>query len=340
MKYRRRRNISHYLPFQNSGIEKKKPTFIERLFSNEAMLLVLLPVLYFLSNYAYILGYFAEFHIPVKLANFDVNGSGIKTDDFILEAGYISLYFIATYIPLILILPKKLRPQISKFALPVFLSILFLIFNFKEVLFIYKEGIYFVNDGLFRINVTLVGCYLIMLILFNPNFFGKVNLVTIIFGSQVLDDYKKLYEKFFDNNVFRAIGIFFIIYLYFFEMGHIDAHNQTQFYIADTTPECVVLYMGKESAICNTFDREFRKYFNDFRVIYYSTEPEINFRLIDFGPIQLDPSSIYLSGDEMNLPSLLQKATQLQTENNTPTVTGTPLPTVTPKTTTTRTATP
>lgn len=308
--------------------ENSPKSFLEKFFTSDGAIIFLIPVIVYIWVYAYQIGYLAEFGIPIKFADFTINELLENADFTFITVGIIALIYLA----LKLLCGYIFRLNNSKVScntgLPIFIDLTFLYFIYYFYITGWKSEFSIINDRLFRFDIITVLIFLFILILGNPVFYKS--------GSFSLH-YQNFYNRYFGSNIFKFVNIFIVIYLFFFEYGHYDAHVKEKFYFANTTPECVVLYMRSDSAICAYFDREFNFVFNDFRILYFENEPNLHFQLEAIGRIDEDPLAVYdyasypymtstpTPGVKVT-PNILLPMIPTNTINRFPLITKTPIP--------------
>jgi hypothetical protein len=217
---------------ENDQPENK--SFVDKLFSSDSVLIALAPLFAYLISYGYQIGYLLEFHIPLRLANFGLPELLDNFDEAIVRFVVILILFLFIYWIIALRTGKK---QINISLLPAFLSIIYVIFILGCVYYWYKNLFKAYTDKVFYTDLIIGLLFVLIFIVVNPFFNRKI---------RKNEEAQKIYANIFINKTFIVFSIFVMFYLTFFELGHIAAHSQERFYVANTNPECVVVYLRSD----------------------------------------------------------------------------------------------
>lgn len=263
------------------------------LFRSEGLLIFIAPILAYIVFYYYFKGYFYYFNIPENLLSLEtIQIIGLIAILLPNLFNFSRLFFIS-FEALSEVKSKSIGEKIFFAFMFVFLlagSVL--IFFFDWILF----GIYF--------GILLI----IIIILYIRVRFLKKQLTNKI--KQFSDDPKitaklegnaKLALK---NNVgdsaniksswMSSVGsnaiVIFIFYVVLtaciYSYGTLKASKEISFQVAHINPECVILYMTSERAICYSFDRTTKIINNSFKIIPLGNDPNLEFTTEKIGPLK------------------------------------------------------
>jgi len=285
---------------------------------SDAIFLALIPLIGYSLLFSYQWGYFNVFDIPFQFIELSIE------QVFVVTAGLITLFFVVIYLLMTLTtfmnpqkLPIEIRRKIQR-NLPVSIFLIvcaFVFFRFDKfrLLFFIALLIMFITD------------FIIPLILykFKKNYLLKLEKNDL--ERREADSYFVTLVDSFISTAGNDIARFTIYYLLTIVivslMGRGAALNKSEFYVANTDPETVVLYMTKDKVILADFDRDFRIIGDSFYVIEINKHPEIKFTYETVGPFNLpyDSTSTFL-----DLPTAMP--TFFSTQSYLPTTSITPTP--------------
>jgi hypothetical protein len=275
-------------------------SIMERFFNirlSDAILLALFPVCAYITVFFYYKGYFEYFGIPLPQINFNLVNILIIS----FSIGLI-LWLIFGVVNLVstFLIHKKSNPSIVRRAWMFFPVLAYVIGMF----FIYLE-----------ISLSLWLPSLIALVIF-----GFALFVLPVFGrkgkyvDRLADADKGIPEN---NNpwegnlldrLFNFLGrklLYVLLYIYIFlsivfQVGISNAITQKNYYVINSIPEMVILYMDNEDIICAPFDREIKKVSSEFKILRISENSDLTYQLEIIGPLRSKNYPILISTKEMS----------------------------------------
>lgn len=299
---------------EENSTPKRKPFFGITL--SDTLLLAVIPFIAYLFTFIYQAGYLQAFQIPsqfVSITIVDVFNIGGKILSVIfLALGLINLF--SSFLPKKI--PDSLAERIRGLLLLFILSYPFL--------FLFEWGTVS--------NIVLVALIVVISIMFLPplvsrkykgTYLQKMEKLTGETGKDSNPWEGNLLDRavdFIGHNAFVTImylllGIYVIYYA-----GIAAAQKQEIFYVANTSPESVVLFMNSEKIVSAPFDKTTKMIEPEFFVFNLSSAADLKLRLVNTGHLKLDTSSL----TPIPTPTLTPMPSQTPTATLLPIFTPTP----------------
>ena len=292
-------------------MDGKKEIFNKKIQLSDTLLLAICPLIGYSVLFAYRAGYLVYFNLPLQFIEFSIG------QIFIVTASLLGIFFLA--FPVINLFftifnLTKLPPQIVRnirrnFSITIFALI-------GAILFYRVKIIWWASLGFLLIG--LFADILVPLLLYktNKNYIEKLESVES--ERRAADGYvTTILDKYM--NVVGVDIARLTVYLFFgiamvFVLGQGAALNQSSFYIANTDPKTVVLYMTANKAILAEFDSDSKVIGNIFYIVELDKHPEISFSYKHIGPF-FSPS--YSGTYKLFLPTAIASVTPTPTSLNT-----------------------
>ena len=299
--------------------QPKRKSFLDISLS-DTLLLAVLPFLAYLFAFVYQAGYLKAFELPLQFVSitttdvFNIGGKVLGV--FAIILGSINVF--SSFLPKGR-LPYPLAKRFSQLV-PIFLFAI-------PALFFYKWG---TASYLFAFLLIFA-----IILMFFPALVTRKYKGPYLHRMEMIDkevtDINPTNSNPFDGSLFaRTVNLIgykvFIVIVYLllslyitYYAGKSTAQNQEVFYIANTSPDTVVLFMTNEKIISAPFDKTTRVIEPEFMVINIGDTADLKLRLSNIGRLSLDTSSM--------TPLLTPTSTPPPTQ----TLTVTPLPIATRK---------
>jgi hypothetical protein len=283
-------------------IDKSFVTILKNLLSSDAILLFLLPIIGYSIYYSYWKGFFSFFNIPQQFISYDTGQI----------LGLIFVYFPLLFVLYVIYLMSiKINPLNETIPILKIFEIIIII-----LLIAFSFALIFFNDFLLAGLIFLAGAFSICLLSLSLPIYrlflnlrhqyllykskSRLNKAPISIQmntSQVSEEKKKPKNSFtvFYNNVLNKLEVKLLMVIFFFLIfnnflsiiGSLDAINKKTFYVFQNTPECVVLYMSSDKAICAEFNRTTKEAINSFKIIPLGKDTSANISYEEIGPLRI-----------------------------------------------------
>lgn len=263
--------------------------FIKHITLSDTLLLAFVPFLAYLFTYVYQAGYLQAFSLPLQFASVtitDVFNIGSKIlGVFAIVFGLIN--FFSSFLLPRGKLPYSLRKRLSQ-LLPFFLMIF-------PALFLFDWGT--------TSTIALFFFLFAFFIMFFPPLVTRKYKGTYLQKMEMTDNEVKdsnpwegnLLDRtanFIGHNAFVAI-VYFLLSIYItYYAGVTAAQKQEIFYIANTSPETVVLFMTNDKMVTAPFDINTKMVTPEYLVINISDSQDLKLRLSKIGRLKLDTTSM------------------------------------------------
>ncbi len=261
-------------------------------FLNEAILLALIPFLANMLVFVYFVGYFSYFNLPYSLISIGINDIFNYSVLILIFIPIIILFFDGIlYFLNSIPIPRPIKSRIANTILVSLLPYLLYrtnsvnkIMNLIAVLLlIFCVGKSFVFPLL---NKKLKGKKYIQKLTLEDEETQK-RLLTETSGYKKKFPLISLVEKYFGKLSFGVMLLFFFVIIILFEIGWSKAENQVKYHVLNTNPETVVLFMRSDDLIITHFSRETKSIENNFRIINYGEDSNLEFTLENIGPLSV-----------------------------------------------------
>jgi len=250
--------------------------------TSEAIILALMTAISYIWVYSYEFGYYSYFGIPSNLITINVS------DILNFSVSFIFILSIFAQIILLILFESSSRTSFFsrfewRFALPIGLSVLF---------FILLPVIYYGIWNIFWPVLIFLGIFIIFLLIVEL-IIRKIKKPTGIYNS-VFDVFTYKLDsklgKWVNLNILNILAFvvtFFIVIAFLRAYGESRAMKETNFYIVNTKPECVMLYFKGEINVCSPFDRQNKVVDRSYKFIKLADSPDILIRYESVGPLRL-----------------------------------------------------
>lgn len=292
----RKRNI-----FKKDIKENKPKGFVSKLIFSDTVIIGLITLLAYLSVYGYGLGYCAYFKIPLDIIEFSFSKFIILVKDavfipFLLWPVMLSLY--GTY------LFSSEKRTISRAVLTILLCM-------SPSLYIFPIAIMYKPIVIIVFLILLVVYYvpLFYFWFWHSDMLSLKSKIEMIFADEKMG-------RFLSIGVIIAYGL--VVGFNLIGFGNLKAKISTVFLVANTTPECAVLYyINQDTIICSPFNRNSKELEPVFKFIKISESEDIEFRRESIGPLH-----------QKRTPTPTPRPTLTPKDTNTPvpTITASPTP--------------
>lgn len=303
-------------------IEDSNPPrkIFEKLSISDTIIIGLLTIATYCLIYFYRGGYFSYFKLPLQFISFNIIdilivGSAIIVLFVIFFGAIDTIFWLAS--------PKGKTPE------PVFRRL----YQLSPLLLLVLPFLLF-YDWSIESSLLLGFIIFVVLIMFLPPLLTKKYKGSYLEKMEAIDQQPS--SNVWDGSLFnRAINLIghrtFVVLIYFFlslnivyQAGRSSAMRQTEFYVVNTSPEAVVLYMNDDEAVCSYFNRVTGEVEPGFFVVDIKSGNEYIFTLDEIGP--LTRSSGTKPSAQTPTPTI--SPTMKPTLTPSPTRTETPFPTL------------
>jgi hypothetical protein len=301
---------------EGNSASKRKAFFGITL--SDTLLLAVIPFFAYLFTFIYQAGYLNAFELPpqfVSITIVDVFNIGGKILG-VLFLVFSSINFFSNFF-----LPKGNMPNSLNERIRGLLLLFLLTYPF---LFLFEWGT--------MSKIVLVVLFFVISIMFLPPLLSRKYKGTYLQKMEkIAGETKKdsnpwegnLYDRvvdFIGHNayvtiVYLLLGIYIIYYA-----GVAAAQKQEIFYVANTSPESVVLFMTSEKIISAPYDKATNMIEPEFFIINLSNNDDIKLQLINTGRLKIDKSSL----TPLPTPTLTPMSTQIPIRTPLPIFTQTP----------------
>lgn len=297
---------------ENSGL-KMKPFLNLKL--SDTLIVAIVPLFAYLFSFVYQAGYLKAFEIPPQFISITIvdvlNIGGKILGVLFIVFGSINLF--STFLPKSN-MPYSLSKRVNQ------LILLFLIGY--PVLFLFEWGVIS--------NIVLGILIVVISIMFLPPLISRKYKGTYLEKMEKIDGEKgqdsnpwkgNLLDRavdFIGRNIFIVI-VYLVLGLYIiYYAGMAAAQKQEVFYVANTSPESVVLFMTSEMIVSAPFDKVTKIIEPDFFVIQLSNADDLKLKLANIGCLEIDESSLIPLPTPTLLPTQTPTITPMLTPTNTP----------------------
>lgn len=271
---------------EENSAPKRKPFFGITL--SDTLLLAVIPFIAYVFTFIYQAGYLKAFQLPpqfVSITIVDVFNIGGKILGVIFLV-FSSINFFSNFLPKGNV-PDSLAQRVRGLLL----------------LFLLGYPFLFLFDWGTISNIVLVVLIFVVSIMFLPPLVSRKYKGTYLQKMEKINGGKKdsnpwegsLLDRVIDyigHNTFATIvylllGIYVVYYA-----GVAAAQKQEIFYVANTSPESVVLFMTSEKIVNAPFNKASKMIGPEFFVINLSNTVDLKLRLVNTGRLKLDTSSL------------------------------------------------
>lgn len=256
---------------------------------SDALIIAAFPFVAYIVQFVYYYGYFTYFNLPTQFIKFDLQNI-LKT--FLILILFLLLFFVV-FINYSFMLKRTMFPSFLSPYLPILLPLLMFSFALLSFLIVNRHSLIFQI-----IVITLSSIGFVLLVIFLQRVGEKdipdvilriIKKINIDFTGSFLDILlKKIYKK------VMLAGFYCILLLSFiFIVGYSNALNRVSYLVTNTTPECVVLFITENWAICSPFDRNTKEVESSFTIIYFDKYPGISLSYEEVGRLHLRKDVIY-----------------------------------------------
>lgn len=284
---------------------------------SETLLLAIIPFFAYLFTFVYQAGYLKAFELPLQFISItvvDVLNIGGKILG-VLFLVFSSINLFSNFLPKGN-MPYPLAKRVNQLLLLFLLSFPFL--------FLFDWGIIS--------NIFLASLIFAILIMFLPPLLSRKHKGTYLQKMEKVDGGIKNDSNPWEGNLLdRAVNIIgrnvFVTIVYFllgvyitYYAGMAAAQKQEIFYVANTSPETVVLFMTSDKIVSAPFDKVTKMIEPEFFVINLSNSADLKLQLVKTNRLKLDKSSF----TPLPTPTLTPIPTQTLTNIPLPISTQTP----------------
>jgi hypothetical protein len=130
------------------------------------------------------------------------------------------------------------------------------------------------------------------------------------------------------------IGLVGLLFLMVFGLGRYSALSQARYFVVNSDPESVILYMSSDRAIVAPFDRDNNQVIAVFEIINLDSDLNLSFYAEEIGPIRVQKEisalGVMKTSTPMPSPSPSPTCSATATSRPTRTITPTSIPTKLP----------
>jgi hypothetical protein len=221
---------------------------IKRIYQSDTLVVIIIPLILYGFNYAYIQGKFEYYLIPFRFYDFSfqsiLNTLGSIMMTFFILYGFKIVFEFIFY--------KRLFRNVKFFWRFALETILFFIFYC-----LIRSNILFIKIPHPQLGINIISALFLTLVyhmVFPPRELGLS--VSTFFLK---------YSK--SEKIALASFYLLVFFLAFYIIGYFDAESQVDFVIAETNPECVILSDNGYNSICYYFDRQTKTFYRKFTII-------------------------------------------------------------------------
>jgi hypothetical protein len=261
---------NHLTGFQNTNsIEKKQsepPKTIgektQKILLSETTIIVVVPFLASFLLFSFLQGYFSYFNIPEQFIAMDLA-------QILSKLISISLPIYVLVILVVFYLRIKSKETITLFDVAYFVFASVYLITFVLKLFSFNNLV-----------INTIFLYLPIGMIITSFFDKQMRKITISKNKPEITKKPEVFSIFSTGLI-----VVVIISLSFYLLGFSSAQNQERFYVIQSSPERIVLYLTSEKAIVAEFDRTTRHLAGSFKVLTIDENPDLEFRWEHLGPL-------------------------------------------------------
>ena len=260
---------------------------------SDTLLLAALPFLAYLFTFIYQAGYLKAFELPLQFVSitttdvFNIGGKVLGVFSTIL----VSLNVFSSFLPK----GRLPYPLAKRFSLLVPILLIAI-----PALFFYKWGaVSYLFSSFLIFAIILMFFPALVTRKYKGPYLHRIEMI-----DKDVTDVNPTNSNAFDGALFaRTVNLLgykvFIVIVYLllslyitFNAGKSTAQNQEIFYIVNTSPETIVLFMTNEKIISAPFDKTTRVIEPEFMIINIGDTTDLKLRLSNIGRLGLDTSSM------------------------------------------------
>jgi hypothetical protein len=262
-----KRGISGSLKTRQKKQYANNSNIIRRLLKFDAIILFIIPVLFYFLNYWYFYGYFTYYQIPKEFISLNIiriiNFSAFAIPWILI----ISAFSFVIYKIFILSKGTAILTIIGFFILP---------FAYMYYIVVCQKKVNYAWNTIFSISLLIIPVMLILIWIIRRRLSSyKENNIHLLLPLLMPEQYLL---------ILMIYGCF-ILGLFF--GGAYEASHQTGFYIMNSNPECVILHMTSEKALCFIFDRKTKEVGKSFSVMAIGNDPNLKLLKEQIGPLKI-----------------------------------------------------
>ncbi|HEY3312031.1 MAG TPA: hypothetical protein VGK00_10360 [Anaerolineales bacterium] len=289
----------------------KKKIFSDITLS-ESLLLAVIPIIAYLFTFIYQAGYLQAFELPIQFVSIsivDVFNIGGK-----IIAILLGFFMVINYGVLFFSAQGKIIPILESRVITVAMLFLYLYPN----LFLFEWGIGTI--------IAIIAFFTSLALLFLPPLLTKKYQGTYLQKMEMLDKRPEstkisnptLFEsaaQFIGYRGFVMVIALLLILNLTFNAGKAEALNQKIFYIANTSPETIILFSTGDKIISAPFNKNTKIIEPEFSIINVNNSSSLKLRPVYTGPLKINNLSL------TPIPAPTNTQIPTHTPSHTPTVT-------------------
>jgi hypothetical protein len=269
------RRFTKYRPKEEVSIgedDTNKYIFIvKKALKSEGVLIFLLPVFAYSLTYLYQYGGFEYYQLPRQLINFEIPQ--------IISVVFFTITLVL--LGLVIRVSKEVYQNLFFNLVKSKTNFIFLIIK----IFWYLLVITLIITGFFGYLYEVKSIILKTFSLAS----ALLGLYILVFSiEKFLTKKKGTNKRFFTKNITKlvfGIIIFIFLILFFESLGYLDAKNKKLYYIINTKPECVVLFITSEKIACRSIDRHKQIMFDSLKILPLGGDVDYSISYEEIGPL-------------------------------------------------------